>query len=157
MGQLQKFSSSFIGYYSRTFIYFHSIVFGLFGLGYLLYLIDFQIARPDIRSFFMSIFILSLVVVGMNYVMHRNSTWTFKKIIRSFANASISIILVLGLLISWDFFNEEYKNGYFALAFSIATVQGIVLYILVSISDIILRNQYEINKLKSFIKQISRR
>jgi TRAP-type C4-dicarboxylate transport system permease small subunit len=69
-----------------------------------------------------------------------------KKIIRSFANASISIILVLGLLISWDFFNEEYKDGYFALAFSIATIQGIVLYILVSISDIILRNQYEIKK-----------
>ena len=91
----------------------------------------------------MSIFILSLVVVGMNYVMHRNSTWTFKNH-TLFANASISIILVLGLLISWDFFNEEYKDGYFALAFSIATIQGIVLYILVSISDIILRNQYEI-------------
>ena len=57
MGLLQKLSSSFIGYYFRTFIYFHTIVFGLFGLGYLLYLIDFQITRPDIRSFFMSIFI----------------------------------------------------------------------------------------------------
>ena len=56
MSLLQKLSSSFIGYYSRTFIYFHSIVFGLFGLGYLLYLIDFQITRPDIRSFYVYIY-----------------------------------------------------------------------------------------------------
>ncbi|PDY14149.1 hypothetical protein COO16_04085 [Bacillus pseudomycoides] len=153
MNFLQKFSSSLIGYICRTFINVHSVVWGIFGLGYILYLKNFHLTKQDIYSFSTIVFISSIVITYLYYSMHSFSKWTFKRIIRVYFNNCIGIILALGFLTTWYFFQGEYKNGYFSLAFNIATVQAIVLYFLAFISDTILRNQNELREFQQFIKQ----
>ncbi|MEB8675362.1 hypothetical protein P4H08_18935 [Bacillus cereus] len=150
---LEKFSSSLIGYYSRKFIYFHFVVFGIFGLGYELFLKNFQISRLDVYSFLTIVFTLSLMVIGMEYIVYGNSKWTFKRVIRTFFRGCIASTLVLGLANSWFFFQDVYKNGYYSLAFNIATIQAIVLYIVVSLADKILKHQNELKEFQRSIKK----
>ncbi|MFB5561858.1 hypothetical protein [Bacillus cereus] len=141
MNFLQNFSSSLLGYFSRTFIYYHFIVSGIFGLGYALFIKNYQFNSLDVYRFLPIVFTFSLFMVGIQYVLNGNSELTFKRVIRIFLKGCIGSILGIGLLVSWFFFEEEYKNGYFSLAFSIVTIQAILLYILVTISDWLLQGQ----------------
>lgn len=153
MNVLQKFSSSFFGVYCRKFLVFHIAVFALFGWGNIFYLRGSQIDIKTIYNFGILMLITVFVMTLFYWLTHLESKWTFKRFLYLIRAVLIGTIAGFGFLVSWSFLGTEYKDGYFALAFNIATIQAIVLYILISITDKILKNQMELKEFQIFIKQ----
>lgn len=153
MNFLQKFSSSFFGVYCRKFLVFHVAVFALFGWGNIFYLRGSQLDIKTAYNFGILTFITVFVMTLFYWITHLESKWTFKRFLYLIRAVLIGTIAGFGFLISWSFFGTEYKDGYFALAFNIATIQAIALYIVVSLTDKILKHENELKEFQRFIKK----